>query len=110
MNEAEVSLKDLPGPTLLVEPALSIATEFLGQINQACVYYWEESTSDEPVCFDHGEFIQWLTIEHNLAIDVDIVPNRMDNQTMRDYSVDNGIWAETNRLIRSIIFDWDIQI
>jgi hypothetical protein len=40
-----------------------------------------------------------MTIDENLGIDVDIVPNVMDNSPMRDFSDNNGIWSKTVKII-----------
>ena len=45
-----------------------------------------------------------------MGIDVGILPTLMENIPTRDHYYNNGIWAETTKIVRSPIFDYYLQI
>ncbi len=61
-------------------------------------------------CFDYGELITARDIEDNLGIDVGIPPILIENVPMRDYNDSNIFWEESVKLLRSKVFDRDLQI
>jgi hypothetical protein len=65
---------------------------------------------DKSKCFDYGGLITAADIENNLGIDVGILPMLLDDVPMRDFNDSNKIWLESAKLLRSRVFDRDLQI
>ena len=49
-------------------------------------------------------------MEDNIGVDASIVPTLMDNIPMRDYSDGNKVWTTLVKILRSKMFDRDLQI
>jgi len=109
VNEALVALEQLPEPLPPVEFSISLTIELCGNFDEFFSYYWGDF-NDKFKCFDYGELVTTREIEDNLGIDVNIIPTLMENIPMRDHCESNGIWAEIGRILRSPIFDCDLQI
>jgi hypothetical protein len=104
-------LDQLPGPIPLVHLPETISAEIRGQIDEASIYHWHESTKkynklksplhrgysasiDESTRFDYGDSMHALLNEQKLGTDVGIVLNRIDNYPMIDYGDITSIRAE----------------
>jgi len=73
------------------------------------IYHWD-NFSDKSKCFDYSGFVSAREIEDNIGADDGIVPTLMDNIPMRDYGDSNKVWTELVKILRSKIFDRDVQI
>ncbi len=75
----------------------------MGEPKEFSIYHWNDF-KDKTHCFDYGDFIVPSNFKENLVIDVGIVPDLMDSFRMRDYcdSSNDGIWAETFKIMRTI--------
>jgi hypothetical protein len=49
-------------------------------------------------------------IEGNLGIDVGITPTLMDHCPIRNHEDNDGIWAESVRIIRTKLLDGDLHV
>jgi hypothetical protein len=109
MNEALVALEQLPGPLPPFEFTISLTTQLCGNFDEFSIYHWGDF-NDNYKYFDYGELITIREIEDYLSIDVGVIPPLIDNIPIRDHCDINGIQAETTRILRSQIFDCDLQI
>ena len=108
MNEAFVTLEQLPGPFSLIESPTCITAQLCDFYEFSIYYYWVDF-NDKSKCIDYGELITTREIEDNLGIDVCIIPTLTENIAITDHCISNRIWAEIARNLRSRIFDYDIQ-
>jgi len=109
INEVVVELEQLPGPIPPLDPPTSLTTEICGIFDSFSNYHWDDS-SDKSKCFDYGDFLSAREIEDNIGVDAGIVPTLVDNVPMRDYSDSSKVWAELVKILRSKMFDRDLQI
>jgi len=82
---------------------------FVNCFDEFSIYHWD-NFNDKSKCFDYGELITTREIEDNLGVDVGIIMTLMYNIPMRDQCGINGIWAEIAIILRSQIFECDLQI
>ena len=73
------------------------------------IYHWDDF-NNKSKCFDCGDSIYAREIEDTIGVDADIVPTLMDNIPMRDYGDSNNIWTKLVKILRSKIFDRDLQL
>jgi hypothetical protein len=85
------------------QTSLTILTT-LWTVDEFYIYYWADRV-EKSRCFDFGDFLTARDIANNLGTDVGIIPCFWDNIRMRDHDDNNGIWAETIRIMRSKISD-----
>jgi len=65
---------------------------------------------DKSRCFDFNEFLTAKDIKDNLGIDFGIISYFWLDIRMRDHDDNNGIWAETIRIMRSKVSDEALQL
>ena len=65
---------------------------------------------DKSKGFDYGDFVTAREIEDNIGDDADIVPTLIDNIPIIDYSDSNKVWTRLVKILRSKVFDRDLQI
>jgi hypothetical protein len=88
----------------------SLTIELRGIFDEFSIHHWGDF-DDKSKCFDYDELITAREIEESLGTDVGIIPTLMDNIPMRDHYGRNEIRAETTiKILRSQIFDYDLQI
>jgi len=109
INEAIVALEQLPGPIPPLDPPTNLTTKICGIFDIFHIYHYDDF-NDKSKCFNYGDFFSARKIEDNIGVDVGIVPTLMDNIPMRDYSDSNKVWTELVKILRSKIFDRDLQI
>ena len=109
MNEALLALEQLSGHLLPAEFSTSLKTQLYGIFDEFSIYHWDDF-NDKTKCFDYGELITSRETEDNVGIDVGIIPTLMKNLPIRDHYDNNSVWAETSKILRSQIFDCDLQI
>ena len=109
INEVVVALEKLPRPIPPLDPLTSLTTEICGMLYNFSIYPWD-NFYDKSKCFDYGEFVSAREIEDNICVDDGIVPTLMDNIPMRDYGDSNNIWTKLVKILRSKIFDRNLQI
>ena len=73
------------------------------------IYYWD-NFSDKSNFFYYGNFVSAREIENTIGADVGIVPTLMYNIPTRDYGDVIKVWTELVNILRSKIFDRDLQI
>ena len=88
---------------------MSATTKICGIFDNFSIYHWDDF-SDKSKCFDNGDFVFARETENNIGVHIGIGPTLMDNIPMRDYSDSNTIWTEFVKILRSKIFDRDLQI
>ena len=66
INEALVTLQQLPGPLPPVEFPTSLTTELCGIFYEFFIYHWDDF-NDKSKCFDYGELITTREIEGNFG-------------------------------------------
>ena len=59
---------------------------------------------------DFGDPVSGKDVEDNLGIGTGIIPVFWGDMPMRDHFDNNGVWAETTRLLRAKVSDRDLQI
>ena len=109
INEVVVALEQLPGPNTPLDSPTSLTTEVCGIFDNFCIYHWDDF-SDKSKCFDYSDFVSAREIEDNIGAGSCIVPTLMDNIPMRDYSYSNIVWTELVKILRSKMFNRDLQI
>ena len=107
-NEVVVALEQLPGPIPPIDLLISLTTKICGIFDNFGIYHWVDFMGKSK-CFDYGDFYTAREIEDNIGADARIVPTLMDNIPMRDYG-DKKIWTEVVTILRSKMFDRDLQI
>ncbi len=97
-------------PYVAIPTRLTIDIAY-GDIDEFSIYRWDERAPlNKAHCLDFGDQVQAKEVEENLGIDTDIIPMFWGDVVMRDHLDNNGVWAETTKLLRSKVFDRDLQI
>jgi hypothetical protein len=109
INEAVVALEQLPGPIPPIDLPTSLTIEMCGIFDKFYIYHWDDFI-DKFKCFDYGYFVTAREIEDNISADIGIVPTLMGNIPTRDFSDSNKVWTELVKILRSKVFDCDLQI
>jgi len=81
----------------------------LGTAYEFYIYSWEDRV-EKSRCIDFGDFLTARDIENNLGTGVGIIPCFWCDIRMRDHDDNNGIWAKTNIIMRSRVFDEALQL
>jgi hypothetical protein len=110
LNGIEETYEGQPGPLPLVEipTSLTIQTTY-GTTDEFYIYSWDDRV-EKSRCFDFGDFLTSTDIENNLGTDVEIIPCFGGGIRMRVHDDNNGIWAETVRIMKSRAFDEVLQL
>jgi hypothetical protein len=110
LNEIEASYEGQLGPLppLEIPTSMTIQTPY-GTQNEYFIYSWEDRV-EKSRCFDFNDYLSSIEIENNLGTDVGIIPCFWGDIRMRDHDDNNGIWAETVRIMRSKIPDEALQL
>jgi hypothetical protein len=109
IKEDVVALEHLPGPIPPIELPTSLTTEICVIFDNFGIYHWDDFI-DKSKCFDYNDFVTARETEGNIGADIGIVPTLTDNIPMRDFSDNNIIWIEVVKILRSKMFDRDLQI
>jgi len=109
INEAVVVLEHLPGPIPPLDPPTCLTTEVCENFDNSSIYH-SDNFSDTSKRFNYGDFVFAHEIEVDIGSNVGIVPTLMDNVPMRNHGDSNNIWAKLVKIMRSKIFDRDLQI
>ena len=109
INEIVVVLEQLPGPIPPIHLPTSLTIEMCGIFDNFSIYHWDDFI-DKSRCFDYGGFVTAREIEDTIGADAGIVPTLMDHIPMSDYSDSNKVWIEFIKILRSKMFDRDLQI
>ena len=110
LNEVEASYEGQSGPLPPAEipTSLTIQTPY-GAEDEFFIYSWDDRV-EKSRCFDFGDFLSAREIENNMGTDVGIIPCFWGDIRMRNHDDNNGIWAETIRIMRSKIPDEAFQL
>ena len=110
LNDIKASYEGQPCPLPIVEipTSLTIRTP-LGTADEFYICSWEDRV-EKSRCFDFGDFLTARDIENNLGPAVGIIPCFGGDIRMRDHDDNNGIWAETVRIMRSKVSDETLQL
>ena len=109
IDEDVVTQEQLPRPIPPLDPPTSLTIVRCGIFDNFSIYHWD-NFSDTSKCFEHGDFVSAREIKDNIGADVYIVPTLMNNIPMRDYGDINKVWTELVKILRSEVFDRDLQI
>jgi len=110
IKEVVVALEHLPEPIPPLDPPSSLTNEICGIFDTFSIYHWG-NFSDKSKCCDYGDFVFAREIEDTIiGGDAGILPILMDNIPMRDNGDSNKVWTELVKIMRSKIFDRDLQI
>jgi hypothetical protein len=109
INDTVVVLEQLPGhiPPIINLPT-SLTTEMCGIFDIFSIYHCDDFI-DKSKYFDYGDFVTAREIEDNIGADDDIVPTLIDITPMRDYSDNNKVWSQLVKILRSKMFDRDLN-
>jgi hypothetical protein len=108
INEDVVALEQLPGPIPSINLPSSLTTEMCEIFDNFSICHWD-GFIDKSKCFDYVDFVTAREIEDNIGADAGIVPILMDNIPMRDYSDSNKVWTKLVKILRSKMYDCDLQ-
>ena len=108
LNDIEASYEGQrePFPPVVVPTSLTIQNPY-GKMDEYSIYHWGERV-DKSRCFNFGDFLAVRDIEDSLGTDVRIIPYFWGNIRIRDHADNNGIWAETARIMRGRNDDKDL--
>jgi len=88
-----------PSPLPEPLPPATIGCTQLPDI-EVSIYDWEDRTF-KTTCFDYAVQYTMYNIDKNLGVDAGIVPLFENRDPMRDCVDENGIWAATDKILRS---------
>ena len=110
LNNIVASYEGQPSPLPPVEipTSLTIQTAY-GTTDEFSIYSWDERV-EKYRCFDFDDFLTAIDIENNLGTDFEIIPCFWGDIRMKNHDDNNGIWAETIRIMKSIVSDEALQL
>ena len=86
-------------PPQVIPTSLTIQTTQHGIMDGYFIYHWNERV-DKSRCFDFADFLGIRDIEDTMGTDVGVIPHFWCCFRMRDHTNNNGILAETIRIVR----------